>query len=65
MTWKINPCHRSPGWLILIGPYDDEFKESLKAAIPTRDREWLPVAKAWKFRDTHRAKVEALIEAHA
>ena len=60
-TWKINKSHNKPGWLVLLGPYDDAFKESLKATIPAADREWLPVAKAWKFRETYRSEVEALI----
>jgi len=61
-TWKFNKSHNKPGWLVLLGPYDDAFKEALKATIPAADREWLPVAKAWKFRESYRSEVEALIE---
>jgi hypothetical protein len=64
-AWKINPSRPSPGWLVLIGPYDPEFVESLKAAIPAADREWYPVLKGWKFRESHRGAVEALIERHS
>ncbi len=61
-TWKINTSHNTKGWLVLLGPYDAAFKEELKALIPEVDREWLPVAKAWKFHESYRAAVEALIE---
>ncbi len=64
-TWKINESRKSLGWLVLIGPYDEAFKEALKAAIHPEDREWVPTLKAWKFRAEHRAVVEKLIEAHA
>lgn len=50
---------------MLLGPYDESFKNDLKDLIPASDREWLPVAKAWKFRDTYRAEVESLVERHS
>jgi hypothetical protein len=64
-TWKINPSRPSPGWLVLIGPYDAEFVVALKAAIPARDREWNEILKGWKFKESYRAVVEALIEKHS
>jgi hypothetical protein len=64
-TWKINASRPSPGWLVLIGPYDAEFVVDLKAAIPAKDREWNDVLKGWKSRESYRAAVEALIEKHS
>jgi hypothetical protein len=60
-TWKISESRKSPGWLVIIGPYDAAFVEDLKAAVHPRDREWMPTAKAWKVRATRRAEVEKLI----
>jgi hypothetical protein len=64
-AWKINPSRPSPGWLVLIGPYDPEFVAALKAAIPPADRDWNEVLRGWKFRESYRADVEALIERHS
>lgn len=35
------------GLLILMCDYDPELIEALKAAIPSRHRQWVPKYKAW------------------
>ena len=62
MKWKINPSRPSPGWWVLIGPYDTEFVAALKRTVPASAREWNPILKAWKFHGDYKADVELLIE---
>lgn len=60
--WKINASKKNPDWLIVIGPFDFEFKEDLKSKIPAEFRSWHDVLKAWTVHRAYRSVIEYLIE---
>jgi hypothetical protein len=49
-AWKLTESKRSPGVWVLIGPYDPDFLDDLKAAVPPDARTWDPVLKGWRIR---------------
>ena len=62
-TWKISPSRRTPGKIIVIGPFDELFLADLKAS--TRTRVWDPVAKAWRLDESEHDIVEQVIARHS
>jgi hypothetical protein len=70
--WRINKSVRNPGWLVLIGHFDEEFLEefkraeefleAFKRAVPVSDRVWNQTGNYWLFRDEHELKVQAVID---
>lgn len=64
MTWKISTSNRDPDWIVVIGPFDYEFKEGLKRKIPAEFRDWRDILKAWLIHRSYRSVVEYLIEKH-
>ncbi|MCH9637750.1 MAG: hypothetical protein K0U16_07385 [Gammaproteobacteria bacterium] len=60
MTWKLNKSQKGP-WLLLIGPYDEDFVQELKDLVPPEDREWRDVTKAWRIADHWEPQVRELI----
>ena len=61
MTWKINTSARRKDWLIVIGPYVEEFVTALKAGISAPMRTWDATGKYWCVYESCRAKLEAII----
>lgn len=61
MSWKLNRSHKGP-WLLLIGPYDETFVAELKEVVPSADREWRPVTRAWRIAEYWEPQVRELIE---
>jgi hypothetical protein len=61
VTHKLNK-HPSGKWLVLVGPYDEELKEALKAIVPPSEREWRPAAGCWRIGLEYEDAVRELIE---
>ena len=61
-AWKINQSKLDRGWLVVIGPFDEEFVAAIKSRI--RGRRWDPKLKAWKVREAEREELERIIEEH-
>jgi len=52
-TWKATPSKTRPGWLTVIGPYDEDFIHDLKCSIDPWDREWVPAPlKVWRVKES-------------
>jgi hypothetical protein len=64
-TWKVTPSRRSPGGLVVIGPFDEAFKADLKAEIPAENRSWNSSLPAWLVREESREALLAVIERHS
>jgi hypothetical protein len=63
--WKINKSRKHADQLIVIGPYDDDFRQDLLRSIPESCRFWDAQLKAWRIKDTCRACVEECIARHS
>lgn len=61
MSWKLNKSHKGP-WVVLIGPYDEDFVAELKDIVPPDDREWRSVARAWRIDERWESAVRDLID---
>ena len=47
---------------VLRSPYDPDFVNELKAAVPSYDREWDPAEKCWSINLDHQPVVMELVE---
>lgn len=45
---KLNPSANGE-YFVLCGPYDPDFTEKMKAAVPPQYRQWRPVSKVWRI----------------
>ena len=48
--------------VIVIGPYDEGLVAALKSRIPSRARQWRPVAKCWRVDVAYEEQVRSLVE---
>lgn len=64
-TWKLNPSRKYPGWLVVLGPFDQGFVDAIKARIHKSLRTWDPVIKAWRIHEDVRAELEQIIEEYS
>jgi len=57
---RATPSRKRPGWLVVIGGYDQVFVDQIKQLIPSRDREWSATMKAWVVHGRHAGTLEEL-----
>lgn len=58
---KINPS-RDGKAVIVLGPYDEGFVETLKRKVPPHAREWKPVARCWRIAAEYEGPAREAIE---
>ena len=63
--WKANPSKRRPGWLVVIGPFDQDFVDDLKRSIALSFRTWDDVLRAWLVHESRASDLAQCIERHS
>jgi hypothetical protein len=63
-TWKISESRKREGWLVIIGPKDDDFIADLKQAVPATYREWNGDLRAWLVHGEFIDDVRRIVAAH-
>jgi len=64
-TWKVHPSKCRPGWLVVIGPHDEDFKQAMKSTFRHKtERDWDPGLGTWRVHESRHDDLLALIEEH-
>jgi hypothetical protein len=64
-AWKLTkPRGHHEGWLVLIGPYDDDFIADIKK-IEAGHRRWVPQLRAWFVHESVEERVQRIIRRHS
>lgn len=50
--------------MYLYAPYNEEFAEEMKRAVPFEERKWDPLKKAWWISDPFLDDVDSLLQEH-
>lgn len=63
-TWSLKPSRKDPNKHVLLGPYDSDFVEDLKQAVPSHARAWRTTAKYWLIDDAYADAAREVIASH-
>ncbi len=64
-TWKVHRSKSHPGWLTVIGPHDEDFKQAIKSTFRHEvERQWHPGLGVWMVHESRHDDLLDLIDEH-